>query len=567
MGAHAGMAVLLGLEVVALAILGAGQSAAEEPSPTFEAREWSASWAPFSDDFEDGILPDGDGEEIALYRSDCGPVTDADEGEGRLRLQGPGEFCGGPENPDLQGSRVTLNALLGGAFRLRARFDPQELPLPPPLEPSGPLVGIGVATPDAGEALNLFFLRQRQPSGGDVLFLGLVDELGTEVGAAPLSGTPQQFVEAARAIEVELALAPIAEGTMLAPTARFRICDLGSPGSCNDWSSLTPGPSAGTLPADVPLAADLFALTFSEQSFAIDVLDWEATGELGGPLRSGDDFEDGELGRTLAYSPDCLVTEETGGALRGTADPEGTGCDGGLTALVTLPGPERVGARFAFETFPRCGGGPGVGFVGLPDDGLDGSDLSDFVPDSAFLRLVRGPMPGVGHDVLAVLLLAEAEEDLPSSLGNPIERLILSEGPDSDPGLAGVETIEMDVQLRPESGALRPHGRVRLCESADCVDDPPYHDLEPWKVPQEEPGFLLCGATAASLAPPLDDGLISARRSSAPALLFVPEPRSGTLGAAALASLGLLMRCRSRRPAAGKAPIRQGSLTRRERRR
>ena len=540
----------LGLVVALIAALGAGTSARAEPPPPFEVEAWSASWAPFVDDFEDGLFPDGDPGEVALYQVECGTVTDAQEAEGRLRLAGPGALCDEEADPTLRGAFVSLNALFGGGLRLRARFDPRELP---ELSASGAstLVGSGVVSADGeqfGEQLlQLLFVRVDH----ETLGVAFVDESGfvDEVDPIRLPFPLPPVGAGAKLIELELALVPNLDGAILEPIPRVRVCDAAPSGFCGPWMGFSAVPPSATIPADLPLAPIFFALTNDERRFVVDLLDWEIAGPQGGAVQLADTFEDGVLGRTLAYHSDCLALEERDGRLRATPDPQGTGCSGVLAPLVALPDPQTTRARFRLAELPRSCEGFGVGFGGLPDAGSAQEILDAFVPDLALLTLFRGPMPDVGDDVLAVLLLAEEEGDLPSDAARPIARLVLSDAPASDPALADAELVELELSLRSAGDVLEPRGRVRLCDRADCAGGPAFLGLEPWSFPQDAPGQRLCGDAAASLAPPADGGALSPGRSHVSTLFFVPEPGSGAAGLASLAALAALVRRRGRRPA------------------
>ena len=64
-------------------------ASASDPSFAFDVEEWRADWLGYSDDFQDGAFwDDNPSTEPAHYVASCGSVDDADEDDGRLRLQG-----------------------------------------------------------------------------------------------------------------------------------------------------------------------------------------------------------------------------------------------------------------------------------------------------------------------------------------------------------------------------------------------------------------------------------------------------------------------------------------------
>lgn len=544
----------LGVVAALLATLGAGPAARAEPPPPFEVDDWSASWAPFVDDFEDGLFPDGDPGEVTLYHVECGVVTDAQEAEGRLRLEGPGELCDAQLDPTLRGAFLSLNTLLAGGLRLRARFDARNLPVL--LGSEVALVGFGVFGTDGADGEQLFQLIVGRDLHGR-FFLSAFDEAGVRFGPVLPPLLPSQAM--ATVVEIELTLVPDRDGARLEPTPQIRICDAAPSDLCGAWTPLLLHSGSAGIPADLPLVPLLFALTNGDQRFVVDLLDWEIAGPQGGAVELADAFEDGVLGRALPYASDCLALEERDGLLRATPDPQAAGCDGVLAPLVALPDPKRTRARFRLAELPRSCEGFGVGFGGVPDAGSAQEVLDRFVPDLALLTLFRGPMPDVGDDVLAAFLLAEEEGDLSSSEARPIARLVLSDAPASDPDLAHIEVAELELALRSDGDALAPQGWVRLCDRADCVGGPDFRALEPWTFPQDVPGLRFCGSPAASLAPPVDGGVLSADRPHAAALFFAPEAGSGAAGLASWAALAALAWWRRRKAAAWPAPVRLGT--------
>jgi len=259
-----------------------------------------------------------------------------------------------------------------------------------------------------------------------------------------------------------------------------------------------------------------------------DVLDWSVTTHF-------EDEFDGALTERAPYAGQCLDGATAGGAL--SIDLTGPSCSirGGLTAAVTSPAPATTQATFAFAVPPPCSDAFAIGL------GADRELVAE--PDGAMAWLSRGPIPGIGDDVLYVALEADAPYPTRPWLGLHV----LSTTPDSFG--AGVDSIEMRLEdhVDPFGGPVTAHASVRTCAGRDCAGAP-FADLQPFSFPQADPDLVVCGARAADRAPPLDGGAMDPDAARISYLVFAPEP-DGALVAGVAICVALARRRRRTRAA------------------
>jgi hypothetical protein len=257
-----------------------------------------------------------------------------------------------------------------------------------------------------------------------------------------------------------------------------------------------------------------------------------------------DDFEDGVEGAPIPYVQVDGVSVEQAGALA-LSDPE-PGFGSAIVALDASSPSEVLGAaRFRFQ-LPSVCGNYGLAVVDSP------------VQDVVSLNVVRGVLPGAGDDALAVIAQSEAESA--SQFAPIFAQALISEHPESDPLLADVVAIELELSLdeepalpslvpAPLTPRYGPHARFRLCASEDC-SGAAFVDLMPPAA--ADPELPVCGATAAAFAPPGDGGLLLSGEPLSVSIVAAPELAPeltcalGLLGAGMVASYRRLERGRLR---------------------
>lgn len=501
----------------------------------FQVDGWSVEWLGFEDDFEDGVLADGEPGEPSHYQPVCGATGDAGESaaivesDGLLELSGPDAACDG----------AILGAQLGvptpSETRVTFRFQVPAL---------GESYGITLSTPDQSDFVNLSLARAAVPPllQPDVLLVVLAadpfaDGSPAFVQIAILSTTPPHADVSGQAIELKLGVVPGPGGTLI-PDGSYRLCT-GSPCESETTTPFLPltatglSSDGGALDAGVlhyPAFTALGVPGGDPFSFAIE--EWSTRG------RADDDFSDGIFSDAPPYLPPasfgCDGVSEAGGFLR----LRGPGAACGATYAVlsgVMPGPLTATARFAF-TVPRPCESFGVSL---------GNDGSRFPFDQAWLQVARAADPSGALDVLQVVLGSESEAGS-GGPSNPIARqAILSFDPDADPALEGVTAIELSLALEPDAEGLAPVPGYRLCTASSCSEA--FTPLAPYVPPAGLPDTI-CGLPVASYAPPADGvGRMTTPEAIGASLFAAPEPGAAAAGLAGLAGLSLLARRWNRR--------------------
>jgi hypothetical protein len=512
----------------------------------FGVEEWSAAWEGFSDDFEDGVLEDGEEGEATWYAAVCGAFGDQGEGGaieetgGALVLSGPNAPCGGAiagaamGTPEPAETRATFRLAvpeLGGSY------------------------GVSLSTLDQSDLVALVVTRQPVPP------LGLDDALVVALAADPFAGglptpvrigflsvePPHTQLLAGRAA-VELRLLVARSGGQLVPSGQFRLC---AQVPCEPESTTPFQPMSDTgLSADGGrLSRDVLHYlafpAFAGQGGGAFSVALEAWSTRGG---AADDFEDGLFPEAPPYvfpCGDASFVRETGGVLRlrGPADPA---CGTSVAFEGALPGALSVRATFDFEVPRPC---ESVGIT-------LGTDASRFPLDFAALVLTRdalellGPPAATVPGSLVLRLLGEPETGSAGPTVPVVAEAVLStaENPAADPALAGVTSIELALALEADGPGQRPVAGYRLCTASGCPEDP---------TPLGPPGFYaipeilsVCGVPTEAYGPSADDGRLVTRELVGTALVATPEPAGGAAGLAAAAVLVAL--ARRGRPRAGR---------------
>jgi hypothetical protein len=525
-------ALRLFLAVLLAGLIGAQGAAAYD----FEVHEWSVDWLGFADDFQDGVLEDGEPGEAFHYAAVCG--APADEGEtGAIEETGGALVLSGPQVP-------CNGAIVGAAMgapeptETRATF---ALVVPE----LGASYGISLSTLDQSDLAVLVVTRQAIPQ------LGLADALLVVLAADPFAGalpTPvrigllsstsphAQVLDGRVAIELRLTTTRNASGELI-PNGQYRRC-AASPCEAEATTPFLPMTSTG-------LAADGGALSpallhypaftaFAGQEgapFEVAVEEWLARG------RGTDDFEDGVFPDAPSYLFTCgdeAFVGESGGVLhlRGPANPA---CGTSVAFNGGLPGPVSARASFSFEVPRPC---EAFGFS-------IGPDPSQFALDYAYLVVARdevevlGPPRTIVPGPIWLRLYGESE----AASGGPAYAIAASTllsttaDPETDPALADVTSIELALDLEPDGDGQRPAPGYRLCTATGCPVD--FTPLGP-------PSFYgileivaVCGVPTWEYGFSSNGGRIDSRELLGAALVTVPEPAPGASALAALAALGM----------------------------
>jgi hypothetical protein len=481
----------------------------------------SVGYAGFLDDFEDGIFPDGGPDEPLRYFLPCGEIGDQDEAGGRLTLAGPDPTCG---LTGLVGESVASFFAAAGDLTLGATYV-EDVPAP------NQGYGVTIAGSDGADFVNLSLARSAVPGvGNDALLVVLVDE-DFAITQAPVA----VYLVAANAASyvpdavIELRLSILRSGEGFLPSGAYRTCpsfpcDAGIP-----FTELPEFAGGGELAAGefhgVSLTVADVSGSPTPAPFSYEVEELRV--EYGEVV---DDFENDVFGDPYPYVQVDGGAGETGGAL---ALQDGGFPGSALVALdASLPAAATPTARYRFALPAPCGS------YGVSTGNTVGTDF-------AALELVRRPLPGVGDDVLHVVTRSEPEA--PLQFLPVFERAVISEAPLDDAALDDVVAIELELALVEDPAAappppfpnLLPHGRYRLCTSADCAGAG-FQDLAPVSEPPPDPEAEICGLAAASFAPPPDAGRIDSGPPLGVSVLAVPEPGPGLACATALvAALGL----------------------------
>ena len=487
----------------------------------------SVGYAGFLDDFEDGTFPDGGAGEPLRYFLPCGEVGDEDEAGGRLTLAGPDPTC---SLPGFVGESVASFFAAAGDLTLAATWV-QDVPAP------NQAYGVTIAGNDGADFVSLSFARAPVPGlSPDALLVVLVDEnfatTQAPVAVHLVAATAASYVPDA-VIELRLSIAHSGENFL--PSGAYRTCPSFPCDSGITFTELPEFAGGGELDAGVFHGVSLTVADVSGSptptpfSYEVEELRVEY-GEV------VDDFENGVLGDPYPYVQVDGGAGETGGAL---VLQDGGFPGSALVALdASLPAAAIPTARYRFALPAPCGS------YGVSTGNTVGTDF-------AVLELVRRPLPGVGDDVLHVG--ARSEPEAPPQFLPVFERAVISEAP-LDAALDDVVAIELELALVEDPAAappppfpnLLPHGRYRLCTSADCAGAG-FQDLAPVSEPPPDPELEICGLTAASFAPPPDAGRIDSGAPLGVSVLAVPEPGTGLARIAGLlAALGSAGRARAR---------------------
>jgi len=482
---------------------------------SYQVERWSSTWHGYADDFEDGVLPDGDPGEPDAYEGFCGALDDDAEAGGRIRLELPNAACTG-------GVSLAPKILLGRDTTLRVRFAPTQLT-------PGSFFAMVLGNQSLSQRITLMIVRDDLLGpGSDAVGAALYYNF-TALEGLLLSGTPDAFLAGTGSIEIELSTRAGPQGDTAVPHARVRICALAGCTSSDLFVDLLDGPGAppGAVAAGQRLQVS-FGLNAPGGGIA-DVLDWSVTTHF-------EDEFDGALTERAPYAGQCLDGATAGGAL--SIDLTGPSCSirGGFTAAVTSPAPATTQATFAFAVPPPCSDAFAIGL------GADRELVAE--PDGAMAWLSRGPIPGIGDDVLYVALEADAPYPTRPWLGLHV----LSTTPDSFG--AGVDSIEMRLEdhVDPFGGPVTAHASVRTCAGRDCAGAP-FADLQPFSFPQADPDLVVCGARAADRAPPLDGGAMDPDAARISYLVFAPEPDGALVAGVAIC---VALARRRRRPRAAR---------------
>jgi hypothetical protein len=260
-------------------------------------------------------------------------------------------------------------------------------------------------------------------------------------------------------------------------------------------------------------------------SFAIDLHAWDLDMNAADEL---DIFEN-----RMEYGAQCAELRVENGGLVATLVDRAS-CDGSIAAAtVQAPGAESVAATFAWSLPEPCTAGFGIGLLAESDSTPSRS--------GAFAFLMRGPLPGVGADMLYVSL--ELAADSPARPW--IELLPLWHTNEVPANFDSIE-LRIDTEPDPVTGALVPHARVRTCTGADCaLAGSSFSDLLPYAYPQDDPDSWHCDARARDLAPPIGDASIDPIAPLGALLLLAPEPGTLLAGAIAASALAGVRRARS----------------------
>jgi hypothetical protein len=378
----------------------------------------------------------------------------------------------------------------------------------------------------------------RVPFPQDSVVVVLVDETFSElpIGLAVLGPGATYIPPAGIELQLTVELAP--DGSEFLTRGAYREC---SALPCAEEIPFTPvddflgggGLASGEFHAPgllaVDISGDVVPTPFSTEVDAFRV-------QYGAVV---DDFEDGVGGAPVPYFQVDGTSVEQGGALL-LSDPE-PGFGSSIVALDASSPTEVLGAaRFRFQLPSACGN-YGLSVVDAP------------VEDVVSLNVVRGVLPGAGDDALAVIAQSEAESA--TQFAPIFAQSLISEHPESDPLLADVVAIELELSLEEEpvlpsfapvplTPRYGPHVRYRLCASEDC-SGVAFVDLAP--AVAADPELPVCGTTAAAFAPPPDGGLLLSGEPLSVSMVAAPEPAAGLTGALAFLVVGALARVTSSR--------------------
>jgi hypothetical protein len=504
----------------------------------FPVEEWEASWAGFEDDFSDDVLPDGGADEPLYYLATCGAIGDDDESGGVLRLRGPQEPCGGVTGGHSFG--------LSEGMRVEAGFV-WELP------PSGQIFGISLVNAAEEDIASVAVVRdQILGIGSDALIV----LLSAEPTAPSAQGTPvrldvvssdvpsdeSQLASLVR-LELRLEVAPGA-GDRLDPTASYRLC---ASDPCPDEGTLPfttlatpaiPGPPADVPPLDARENHFAGFFAYGTEDFTIELDDLRVGGD---PV--ADDFEDGAFVARPPYVSPCGTPgedfREQDGRLHVSGPVEA--CGAPFTGFAgSLAGEMTVRATFPFSVQPLPCQAYGL---------LVGSVSEEFALEFVGLEVWRMPTQGPDHDdALVVVAFSEpfVDETLGTVLLPTFARSILAE--DAASAALDAASIELELSLVGDIGALEPQAAYRLCDTPTCPDPAvePFVALTPLSEPPPRPGDRFCGLFGFDVTPPPDGGRIDSPEPAGALLTALPEPGGALASAAALATLGVLVRRRAR---------------------
>jgi hypothetical protein len=491
------------------------------PAQIARVDELQVSYGAFVDDFDDGVFPDGGEGKPMLYTVPCGVVTDADESSGRLTLAGPDPVCG---VPNLVAENVAGFFAAAGDLEVTGTFVGQV----PALNHA---YGVIVNDLTGADFATLQVARAAIPQ--DSVVVVLVDETFSQLPVAlAVLGPAATYIPPA-GIEVRLSAELTPDGSELLPRGAYRECpalpcDEGIPFTAVADFLGGGGLASGEFHSPGFLAVDISG-DVAPTPFAYEIDRFQV--QYGAVV---DDFADGVVGVPIPYVQVTGASTEEGGALV-LSDPD-PGFGNAIVALDASSPSEVLGAaRFRFQLPSACGN-YGLSVVDSP------------VQDIASLNVVRGVLPGAGDDALAVIAQSEAESQ--TQFAPIFAQALLSEHPESDPSLADVVAIELELSLEEEPAAAtllplpttpryRPHARYRLCASDDC-SDAAFIDLDP--AVAVDPGLPVCGATADAFAPPADGGLLLSGEPLSVSMVAAPEPGAGLTCVLALLSVGALAR-------------------------
>lgn len=480
---------------------------------------WSASYSS-SDTFDDGILLDGDPDEVLRYEAPCGNLDDGAEAAGRLRLAGPSAQC--------DGSVIAMpHVLLGRDYRVRVVFRPVVL-LP------DASLGITLFTPDFAERRDLLLQRGALLGpGSDAVGLTLFANRTIVLERTLLSTSTNEFFGATPTIELELWASEFGNG----PRGSYRRCP-----AAGCAASVPFVPLEFLMNGAIPVPEKLYMSfgAYSPAPFAVDILEWHLESSL------VDTFY-GAFGERMPYTTRCFEPSIVWDALVAATD-EACG-HATATPAIEVPGEASVQATFAWPHVTHCADGPGIALAADP--------FVTPTPDTAEVYLRRGPLPGVGSDVLFAVL----ETELAGPAQAWLELAVLSTTPSSPP--AGVDSIEFLLETRRATpGApLLPHAMFRTCAGTNCSNE--FQDLQPYSFPQDDPGVRFCGDAAADFVSPSDGGRLNPEAALVPHLLLAPEPEADAAGLLALAAVAFTATRGSRRRGSRAAPTVRGAGCRR----
>jgi hypothetical protein len=511
---------ILSLAIALAALLAAG------PAPAQLARvdELQVSYGSFVDEFDDGVFPDGGEGEPMLYTVPCGVITDADESGGLLSLTGPDPAC---SVPNLVADNAAAFFAAAGGLEVTASFV-ADIPAP------DQAYGVIVNNLTGADFATLQVARALIPQ--DSVVVALVDESFSQLPVAlAVLGPAATYIPPQR-IELRLTVELAPDGSELVPKGAFRECfTLPCPVPFTPLSDFLGGGGLdpGEFHAPGFLAVDISGDPVPTP-FAYEIDSFQV--QYGTVV---DDFEDGVFGTPVPYFPVNGDFTEVGGALE-LRDPD-PGFGNAIVALDASSPTEVLGsARFRFQLPSECGN-YGVSVV-------DAFPIEEI----ASLNVVRGVLPGADPDALAVIAQSEAESA--TQFAPIFAQALISEHPESDPALASVVAIELELSLEEElapflaPGPLtpryRPVARYRLCESADC-SGAVFIDLDP--AVAVDPDLPVCFSTAAAFAPPPDGGLVVSAEPLSLSLVAAPEPSASLLPTLGLCVAAALARADGRR--------------------